>query len=65
MPDPTPMIALAAVLILAFGGAGYATLRHWRQSRTPTPQDPPELANERWLRREAKNAERHVASHRP
>lgn len=58
MPDPIPMIILAAVLILAIGSIGYLTLRRWKTSRTPTPQVPPEVTNEQWLQREAKNAQR-------
>jgi hypothetical protein len=63
MPDATPMIILATVLILALGSLGYLTLYRWRASRTPTKQDPPEVVKERWLRREAENAKRHPYAH--
>jgi hypothetical protein len=59
MVDQTPMILLAVVLIAAIGTAGFMILRRWKTSRTPTPQDPPEVVTERWLQREAENAARH------
>jgi hypothetical protein len=59
MVDQTPMILLAVVLILVIGAIGFWVLRSWRNSRSPTPQDPPEVANDRWLHREAENAARH------
>jgi hypothetical protein len=54
-----PMAILAALLILALSAAAYFTLRKWRNSRTPTPQTSPEKASEKWLEREAHNAEDH------
>lgn len=63
MVDQTPMILLAVILILVIGSVGFWILNRWRTSRTPTPQDPPEVANARWLNREAKNAERLSQGH--
>jgi hypothetical protein len=59
MVDQTPMILLAVVLILAIGITGFLILHRWKTSRIPKPQDPPEVVDERWLRREAENAARH------
>ncbi|RWX78975.1 hypothetical protein EPK99_10395 [Neorhizobium lilium] len=51
-----PMIALAAVLISGIGFTGWWILNHWKASKAPTGQVPPEVPTRRWLRREAKNA---------
>jgi hypothetical protein len=51
-----PMIALATILILAVGSAGWYVLTHWKKSSAHGEQVPPEVPTRQWLRREARNA---------
>lgn len=57
MVDQTPMILLAVVLIAGIGTLGFLILRRWKTKRIPKAHDLPEVANRRWLRREARNAQ--------
>ncbi len=56
MVDPTIMILLATVLVIALGAFAFLTLFRWSKARNPTPQTTPEAANDAWIKREAENA---------
>ncbi|SFB63571.1 hypothetical protein SAMN03159496_06262 [Rhizobium sp. NFR07] len=50
---------LVVLLVSALSVTAYFTLGHWRSSRSPSKQLPPEVVQKRWLNREARHARQH------